>query len=69
MQIVNSSLETIKEIKLKNGPYKIILSDDRHDLIVIEDAGNLEIINILDWQVVKSFKISTNYDILDIVKI
>ena len=29
----------------------------------------IEIINILDWQVVKSFKISTDYSILDILKI
>ena len=69
MQIVNSSLETIKEIKLKSVPNKIILSDERDHLIVVEYAGNIEIINIHDWQVVKSFKISTDYIIRDIVKI
>ena len=61
MQIVNSSLETIEEIELKNGPFKIILSDDRNDLIVVEYSGIIEIINIDDWKVVKSLKISTDY--------
>ena len=69
MQIVNSSLETIKEIKLNNCPFKMISSEDRDHLIVAEDAGNIEIINIHDWQVVKSFKISTDYHIRDILKI
>ena len=47
----------------------MISSEDRDHLIVAEDAGNIEIINIHDWQVVKSFKISTDYHIRDIVKI
>ena len=69
LQIVNSSLETINEIKLKNSPLKIILSDDRDHLIIAEWAGTIEIINIHDWQVVKSIKISTDYYIMDIAKI
>ena len=69
MQIVNSSLETIKEIKLKDYPYKIILSDERNNLIVGEDSGHIEIINISSWQVAKSFNTSTDYMIRDIVKI
>ena len=38
-------------------------------MIVAELKGNIEIINIHDWQVDNSFKISTDYHIMDIVKI
>ena len=69
LQIVNSSLKRIKEIELERGPYKIILSGEKDHLIVGEKAGNIEIINIRDWQVANSFKISTDYSIRDIVKL
>ena len=52
LQIVNSTLQTIKEIKLKSGALKIIISDDRDHLIVGESAGIIEIISIHNWEVV-----------------
>ena len=69
LQVVNSSLETINAIKLKDSPYKIVLSDARDHLIFAEATGNIEIINIYNWKVEKSFKISTYYRIMDIIKI
>ena len=54
---------------MKSTPYKILLLDDRDHLVVVEWGGNIEIVNIHDWQVVQSFKLPTELFILDIAKL
>ena len=69
LRVFDNSLKLIKEVELKSIPNKLLLLEDYEHLLCGESFGNIEIVNVLEWQVVQSFKLSSGNHIFDIAKL
>ena len=54
---------------MKESPRKLYVDENGRSLIIAEDSGNLEVLDMRTWLISESFVLFTEFDIIDISRL
>jgi hypothetical protein len=67
--VYDCDFQLITTLGLRESPRKLLYVKELDAIVISEDAGNIELMSVISWEITQSYNVFTECDILDIIKL